>query len=75
MAEWLRRWIANPLLFERASSNLATVVFNFFASCCDKLFLVLNPTIPPAHRVVLIELIERILVTLLFFLCEDTLYH
>ena len=26
VAEWLRRWIANPLLFERASSNLATVV-------------------------------------------------
>ena len=30
VAEWLRRWIANPLLFERASSNLA-VVDSFFA--------------------------------------------
>lgn len=27
VAEWLRRWIANPLLFERASSNLAVVAF------------------------------------------------
>ena len=27
VAEWLRRWIANPLLFERVSSNLTTVVF------------------------------------------------
>ena len=27
VAEWLRRWIANPLLSERASSNLATVEF------------------------------------------------
>ena len=26
VAEWLRRWIANPLLFERVSSNLTTVV-------------------------------------------------
>ncbi len=25
MAEWLRRWIANPLLFERESSNLSSV--------------------------------------------------
>ena len=25
VAEWLRRWIANPLLFERAGSNPATV--------------------------------------------------
>jgi len=30
VAEWLRRWIANPLLFERASSNLADVD-SFFA--------------------------------------------
>ena len=27
VAEWLRRWIANPLLFERKSSNLFTVDF------------------------------------------------
>jgi hypothetical protein len=27
VAEWLRRWIANPLLFERESSNLSDVVF------------------------------------------------
>ena len=25
LAEWLRRWIANPLLFERESSNLSDV--------------------------------------------------
>ena len=31
VSEWLRRWIANPLLFERASSNLA-VVDLFFGS-------------------------------------------
>ena len=31
VAEWLRRWIANPLLFERASSNLATVDRFYFA--------------------------------------------
>ena len=30
VAEWLRRWIANPLLFERASSNLATVEILLF---------------------------------------------
>ena len=29
VAEWLRRWIANPLLIERASSNLATVAKSF----------------------------------------------
>jgi hypothetical protein len=29
VAEWLRRWIANPLLFERASSNLADVDSSF----------------------------------------------
>ena len=27
VAEWLRRWIANPLLFERESSNLSDVEF------------------------------------------------
>ena len=27
MAEWLRRWIANPLHFVRVSSNLTGVVF------------------------------------------------
>ena len=31
MAEWLRRWIANPLFFERASSNLADVDIHFLA--------------------------------------------
>jgi hypothetical protein len=25
VAEWLRRWIANPLLYERESSNLSSV--------------------------------------------------
>jgi hypothetical protein len=30
VAEWLRRWIANPLLFERESSNLSVVVFFFY---------------------------------------------
>ena len=25
VAEWLRRWIANPLLYERESSNLSDV--------------------------------------------------
>ena len=35
VAEWLRRWIANPLLFERASSNLATVdIFRFLLQPC-----------------------------------------
>ena len=29
VAEWLRRWIANPLLFERVSSNLTGVVLLF----------------------------------------------
>ena len=30
VAEWLRRWIANPLLFERESSNLSGVaIFSF----------------------------------------------
>ena len=28
VAEWLRRWIANPLLIERVSSNLTVVVPN-----------------------------------------------
>ena len=32
VAEWLRRWIANPLLFERVSSNLIDVVFTFWTS-------------------------------------------
>ena len=37
VAEWLRRWIANPLLFERVSSNLTTVVFcKFLLSRSDK---------------------------------------
>ena len=27
VAEWLRRWIANPLFFERESSNLSVVEF------------------------------------------------
>jgi hypothetical protein len=27
VAEWLRRWIANPLLIERVSSNLTVVAF------------------------------------------------
>ena len=27
VAEWLRRWIANPLLIERESSNLSDVKF------------------------------------------------
>jgi hypothetical protein len=31
VAEWLRRWIANPLLFERESSNLSGVaIFIYF---------------------------------------------
>ena len=29
VAEWLRRWIANPLLFERESSNLSGVAILF----------------------------------------------
>jgi hypothetical protein len=33
VAEWLRRWIANPLLFERVSSNLTTVAFCTFCVC------------------------------------------
>ena len=32
VAEWLRRWIANPLGFARVSSNL-TVVDLFLANC------------------------------------------
>jgi hypothetical protein len=32
VAEWLRRWIANPLLFERESSNLSVVVCVFYTS-------------------------------------------
>ena len=35
VAEWLRRWIANPLLFERESSNLSVVVFFFHFSFSD----------------------------------------
>ena len=31
VAEWLRRWIANPLLFERESSNLSGVDFYTFS--------------------------------------------
>ena len=31
VAEWLRRWIANPLLFERVSSNLTGVDILFVA--------------------------------------------
>ena len=27
VAEWLRRWIANPLFFERVSSNLTDVEY------------------------------------------------
>ena len=27
VAEWLRRWIANPLFIERESSNLSDVEF------------------------------------------------
>jgi hypothetical protein len=30
VAEWLRRWIANPLLYERESSNLSVVVLICF---------------------------------------------
>ena len=33
VAEWLRRWIANPLLFERAGSNPATVAETFLPYC------------------------------------------
>ena len=32
MSEWLRRWTANPLLYERVSSNLTVVVSLFFFS-------------------------------------------
>ena len=32
VAEWLRRWIANPLLFERVSSNLTGVDILPFAA-------------------------------------------
>ncbi len=32
MAEWLRRWIANPLDFVRACSNHADVDFSLFCS-------------------------------------------
>ena len=31
VAEWLRRWIANPLLYERVSSNLTVVEFTFIS--------------------------------------------
>jgi hypothetical protein len=31
VAEWLRRWIANPLLYERVSSNLTVVVILLIA--------------------------------------------
>ena len=42
VAEWLRRWIANPLLFERASSNLATVViFAFFGAIAFLFYFVI----------------------------------
>ena len=37
VAEWLRRWIANPLLIERESSNLSDVV-NFILLLRDCLF-------------------------------------
>ena len=33
VAEWLRRWIANPLLFERESSNLSSVDFLYILGC------------------------------------------
>ena len=32
VAEWLRRWIANPLLFEREGSNPSDVGFSFLLS-------------------------------------------
>ena len=34
VAEWLRRWIANPLLFERESSNLSAVDILFQINLC-----------------------------------------
>ena len=48
MAEWLRRWTANPLGFPRVSSNLILIdIFSFFTvklksafviwcCCCEK---------------------------------------
>ena len=38
MAEWLRRWIANPLLFERVSSNLTSVDISVFVIFFNKTF-------------------------------------
>ena len=32
VAEWLRRWIANPLLFERVGSNPTTVDLYFLVN-------------------------------------------
>ena len=34
VAEWLRRWIANPLLFERENSNLSAVDILFQINLC-----------------------------------------
>ena len=39
VAEWLRRWIANPLLFERVSSNLTDVVILDSSISATKLLL------------------------------------
>ena len=36
VAEWLRRWIANPLLFERAGSNPAAVGLIFASTYTEK---------------------------------------
>jgi hypothetical protein len=45
VAEWLRRWIANPLLFERVSSNLTVVGFTFLPVFVARLHFLVFDTI------------------------------
>ena len=62
MAEWVRRWIANPLLFERESSNLSDVVllpglFNILVTelnviCTDGLLPAMESTPTPKDIIV-----------------------
>ena len=42
VAEWLRRWIANPLFFERESSNLSDVGDNFATLVVDRTIIAVN---------------------------------
>jgi hypothetical protein len=69
VAEWLRRWIANPLLFERACSNHACVVIQFCPTgrCQDELL----STSTINNNFILYQEISITALTNLFTLCKS----